>query len=292
MGDTPKPLARLALVPKPKRRDETLAFETEGPPTERMEIPVMGAPSKPESEETLLLALPVKRFARGEIIVSEEKLSKIFYFIESGRASEHALNSRGEPVADERMLNATDIIGLTQCSRVVAKTDVSVRVIDFSAIEQERNPMFSRFVNQLVRDTAIAYGSQSRDRLVRTTEELVDLRKELTALDGIRSSLARYKAQINEHRENGRLLSHEIMRQREVIKHLELTLSHRHAELDSAASITEMFKDDYLALAKAIASYGHLFEDMQNSEDPLVATTGFKLLCFLHTLRITTGIPL
>ncbi|MCE9585725.1 hypothetical protein K8R04_00175 [Candidatus Uhrbacteria bacterium] len=292
MGNTPKPTAHLALVPSLKRRDETVSFETEGPPTERMEVPVTGAPSQSESEETLLLALPQKRFARGEIIVSEEKLSKIFYFIESGRASEHAINSRGEPVADERMLNATDIIGLTHCARVVAKTDVTVRVIDFAAVEQERNPMFSRFVNQLVRDTAIAYGSQSRDRLVRSTEELDELRKELNALDGIRSSLDRIKRMNAEHRENGRMLSHEIMRQREIIKHLELTITHRQAELESATSITGMFKDDYLELAKAIASYGHLFEDMQNSEDPLVAGTGFKLLCFLHTLRITTGIPL
>ena len=292
-SNTPKP-TRLALVPRVRspRRDETVSFETEGPPTVRMEIPITGAPSKPDNEETLLLALPEKRFARGEIIVSEEKISKIFYFIESGRASESVLTSRGLPEADERSLNATDIIGLSQCSRVVAKTDVTVRVIDFASIEHEHNPMLTRFANQLVREAAISYGSQSRDRLVRASEELGELRKEMTALDGIRSTLARIKQQNSDHRENGRLLSHEILRQREVIKHLELTLSHRIAELESALSITGMYKDDYLELTKAIASYGHLFEDMQNSEDPLVATTGFKLLSFLHTLRITTGIQL
>jgi CRP-like cAMP-binding protein len=292
-SNTPKP-THLALVPRVRspRRDETVSFETEGPPTVRMEIPITGAPSKPDNEETLLLALPEKRFARGEIIVSEEKISKIFYFIESGRASESVLTSRGLPEADERSLNATDIIGLSQCSRVVAKTDVTVRVIDFASIEHEHNPMLTRFANQLVREAAISYGSQSRDRLVRATEELGELRKEMTALDGIRSTLARIKQQNSDHRENGRLLSHEILRQREVIKHLELTLSHRVAELESALSITGMYKDDYLELTKAIASYGHLFEDMQNSEDPLVATTGFKLLSFLHTLRITTGIQL
>ena len=292
MGNTPRP-AHLALVtyPKSHQRDETMSFETEGPPTLRMEIPITGAPSKPDNEETLLLVLPEKRFARGEIIVSEEKISKIFYFIESGRASEFVLTSQGMPEADERSLNATDIIGLSQCSRVIAKTDIAVRVIDFVAIEQEQSPMLSRFANQLVREAAINASSQSRDRLVRATEELNDLRKEMTALDGVRSQLARIKQQNSDHRENGRMLSNEIMRQRETVTHLELTLGHRIAELESAMSITEMFKEDYLELAKTISSYGHLFEDMQNSEDQLVATTGFKLLSFLHTLRVTTGIP-
>jgi len=287
MGTTPKP-PRLSIVPKPKRRDETVEFETDGPPTDRVEIPVSG----PAREESLLFTLPNKRFARGEIVVSEHEVTKIFYFIESGRAAEYALTSRGEAKADERVLNPTDIIGLTQCVRVIARSDLSVRVIDFDAVEQGYDNALERFVSKLIREAAVNANSVNRDRVIRATEEMKTLRMALASFDEIRASLARVESENAEHRTNGRMLSREIMRQREVIAHLQTIVTHREAELGSALSITGMYKDDYLELAKAIASYGHLFEDMQNSEDSLVASTGFKLLSFLHTLRITTGIPL
>src|SRR5688572_23365340 len=125
MASTPRPPPKLVVVKE--RPDQTKSFETDGPPTDRMEIPVSG----PARDENLFFLLPIKRFAKSEIVVSEQDHTKVFYVIEAGRAVEYALSSRGEPTADERVLNPADLIGLTQCVRVIARTDLAVRVIDF-----------------------------------------------------------------------------------------------------------------------------------------------------------------
>lgn len=212
MGHTPKPSYLSVVSGKKKPRvDETSSFEAEGVPTKKVEIPVQGI----TVEDKLLRLLPIKRFARGEIVISEQDVSNIYYVIEAGRAVEFALTRNGEPTADERILNVSDIIGLTRCARVVTQTDLTVRVIDFVAIKKERDALLETFANTLIREAAILLNSVNRDRFIRSQEYAKTIREE-----------------VQQHQTQGRQLSREVLRQRTEILSQRIILEEQGEELE------------------------------------------------------------
>lgn len=281
MSDTPKP-AHLRVV----REEESEDRDT---------IEILIQPSPEDESAGILLALPTKTFARGEIIVDIEHLP-FFYLIVRGTAEEYALSSLGEPIADPVTLRPDDVIGIHRVVRVVAKSDLVVRVIDFNEVRRSGNRLLFDRTNEIVREAAIGASTHTRDRFVRAQEEHLELVQTVERFLGLEREVRALRERDVEHVKHGKMLSREILQLREILASVEQRLSHRETELDhrmkeleSAASITKMYKDDYLELVQEFSSYADAFERLQEHSDPTVSNRGVQLLGLLHTLRIKAG---
>jgi len=265
-----------------------------------MEIPT--AQDFSDERAGILLALPTKTFARGEIIVDIEHLP-FFYLIVRGTAEESALSSLGETNADLIVLRPDDVIGIHRIVRVIAKTDLTVRVIDFREIRKTGNRMLFDRASEIVREAAIGASTQTRDRLIRIKEDFEELQIALEKLLVAEHEMNDLRVKNAEHVKNGKMLSKEILNQREIIADFELRLGNReielsnketeilnrHKELESAASITKMYKEDYFELVQEFANYAGVFETLQSHSDPRVSNRGVQLLGLLHALRVKSG---
>lgn len=300
MADTPKP-RRLAVVPS--SREDTRSFEREGPPTDRIEIPVSG----PAREESLLFLLPEKRFARGELIVSENDHFKVFYVIEAGRAEESLVSKGAE--ADMRPLNPADVIGLTRNARVKAVTDLVVRLIDFEALEETHDRGLLRFANALIREAAIRSSSENREIAIgeqattnmerAAAEQLNQLLETERKEAGIRLSVK------NAENENLAIDNARLARR---IKTLERELDHKAKEVASSVTILELYKDEldetgetlerrtaeltklWQALAE-LSGLSPVFEQLIASGNPEWARLGQKALTLLFELGKRSNAP-
>ncbi|HVM91010.1 MAG TPA: hypothetical protein VMU11_03895 [Verrucomicrobiae bacterium] len=80
-------------------------------------------------------ALPLQTFAKGVVIRHEsETRGPVYYKILSGSAHMRSVDEQGRPKDNPRDLKEGDFIGLTGGVRVVARTDVRVRVYDMRTL--------------------------------------------------------------------------------------------------------------------------------------------------------------
>lgn len=298
MPDNSKPDMGAGTIPveKPKSRDETITFSTQGAGRTQ-------SPSEPRGDDTektvvvtdegsteigapydesisALYQLPTRKYAVDEVILDGNEYLPGFLIILSGTAAETCISPRGVPEAKPITLVTGNVIGMCRNVRVKANTEVVVVPVTTTELLEDGRQVYRQVVALLLEETV--------ERMTDIRRGFCAFREKTAAREQLRAQEQKILAEENETRvvDNARISRRVISLERQLREQVGLNTTLRQ-QLEEAEAViaerTEQLRDlrkQFLRLAK----FARIFERMIGTGDPVLAGFGHDMLTILYDL--------
>ncbi len=216
-----------------------------------------------DSSIGMLLSLPTRTFASGATILNTENLAG-YYIVLTGKAVEYAISPEGQPDADRVELGPKDIIGHGNFIRVESITDMTVAIVNSEILARSTPTVRSKVADYLL-EAARKRSTLERDRIIILASELAEQRSLVEMLESQADSLRlEFEAKLNAKTAEieNRIIDNTRLARR--VKTLTRELDHKNRELDSAATILQLYKEEIDEVEETLNKRSHELSELRD----------------------------